>query len=135
MPHSPLNVETGEVLADAAFENPQRFGGSDVMARIHYDTLDGTRLLQRTLAGYLGRAIQELPVDPRTIYEVVIVGNSTMRDLFFRLSVYPIGQSPYQSITERDVAAGAKPSSATSLKLWVRVLDSCFRIGTAFGLI
>lgn len=109
-----LNVETGEVLADAAFENPQRFGGSDVMARIHYDTLDGTRLLQRTLAGYLGRAIQELPVDPRTIYEVVIVGNSTMRDLFFRLSVYPIGQSPYQSITERDVAAGAKPSTSLS---------------------
>ena len=25
-------------MADASFENPQRFGGSDVMARIHYDT-------------------------------------------------------------------------------------------------
>ena len=33
-----LNLETGEVVADASFENPQRFGGSDVMARIHYDT-------------------------------------------------------------------------------------------------
>ena len=109
-----LNLETGEMLADAAFENPQRFGGSDVMARIHYDTLDGTRLLQRTLAGYLCRAIEELPVDPESIYEVVVVGNSTMRDLFFRLSVYSIGQSPYQSITEREVASGAKATTSLS---------------------
>jgi uncharacterized 2Fe-2S/4Fe-4S cluster protein (DUF4445 family) len=107
-----LNLETGEVVADAAFENPQRFGGSDVMARIHYDTLDGTRLLQRTLVGYLGRAIQELPADPRSIYEVVVVGNSTMRDLFFRLSVYSIGQSPYQSSTELEVAAGARATTS-----------------------
>ena len=33
-----LNLETGELVADASFENPQRFGGSDVMSRIHYDT-------------------------------------------------------------------------------------------------
>ena len=33
-----INLETGELVADASFENPQRFGGSDVMSRIHYDT-------------------------------------------------------------------------------------------------
>src|SRR6516164_6131361 len=63
-----LNLETGEVVADASFENPQRFGGSDVMARIHFDTHDKTRLLQRTLAGYLTHVIEEFPVDPQTIY-------------------------------------------------------------------
>ena len=46
-------------------------------------------------------------MDPRSIYEVVVVGNSTMRDLFFQLSVYSIGQSPYRSVTELEVAAGA----------------------------
>jgi len=107
-----LDLETGEVLADSSFENPQRFGGSDVMARIHYDSLDGTRLLQRTLAGYLSHAIEELPADPRTIYEVVVVGNSTMRDLFFNLSVYSIGQSPYRSVTELEVAAGTRASTS-----------------------
>lgn len=109
-----LDLETGEVLADSSFENPQRFGGSDVMARIHYDSNDGTRVLQRTLAGYLSHAIEELPVDPRTIYEVVVVGNSTMRDLFFQLSVYSIGQSPYRSVTELDVAAGARATTSLS---------------------
>ena len=109
-----LNLETGEVLADSAFENPQRFGGSDVMSRIHYDTHEKTRVLQRTLAGYLGRAIAEFPVDPQSIYEVVVVGNSTMRDLFFRLSVYSIGQSPYHSLTELEVAQGARATTSLS---------------------
>lgn len=107
-----LNLETGEVVADSSFENPQRFGGSDVMARIQYDTEDRTKTLQRTLVGYLGRAIAEFPVDPRSIYEVVVAGNSTMRDLFFRLSVYSIGQSPYQSLTEIEMAEGKRTTTS-----------------------
>jgi uncharacterized 2Fe-2S/4Fe-4S cluster protein (DUF4445 family) len=107
-----LDLETGEMVADASFENPQRFGGSDIMARIQYDTLHPGKLLRRTLAGYLSHAIEELPVDPRSIYEMVVVGNSTMRDLFFRQSVYSIGQSPYRSITELDMAAGKRTSTS-----------------------
>ena len=109
-----LNLETGEVIADSSFENPQRFGGSDVMARIQYDTEDRTKTLQRTLVGYLSRAIAELPGDPRSIYEVVIAGNSTMRDMFFKLSVYSIGQSPYQSITELELAEGKRTTTSLS---------------------
>jgi len=113
-----LNLETGEIIADAAFENPQRFGGSEVMSRIHYDTVHRGKLLQRTLAGYISHAIEEFPVDPNSIYEMVVAGNSTMRDLFFRLSVYSIGQNPYQSITELELAAGhrATTSLAASAK-------------------
>jgi uncharacterized 2Fe-2S/4Fe-4S cluster protein (DUF4445 family) len=107
-----LNLETGEVIADAAFENPQRFGGSDVMSRIHYDTEEGGHLLQRTLAGYLTHAIEEFPVDSRTIYEMVVAGNSTMRDMFFRLNVHSIGQSPYRSITELEMADGRRPTTS-----------------------
>jgi len=107
-----IDLETGELVADTSFENPQRFGGSDVMSRIHYDTEHPGRLLMRTLAGYLSHAISDLPVDPSTIYDVVLVGNSTMRDLFFRQSVYSIGQNPYRSITEIDKAEGRPPRPA-----------------------
>ena len=107
-----LNLETGEVVADASFENPQRFGGSDVMSRIHFDTHDKGKLLQRTLAGYLTHVIEEFPVDPRTIYELVVAGNSTMRDLFFRLDVYSIGQSPYRSLTELEMAEGKRATTS-----------------------
>ena len=107
-----LNLETGEVVADSSFENPQRFGGSDVMSRIHYDTEQGERILQRTLAGYLSHAIEEFPVNPKSIYEIVVAGNSTMRDIFFRLNVYSIGQNPYQSITELDMKKGKRTTTS-----------------------
>jgi uncharacterized 2Fe-2S/4Fe-4S cluster protein (DUF4445 family) len=106
-----FDLETGEQIADTSFENPQRFGGSDVMARIAYDS-EHRGLLMRTLAGYLTRAIVELPVDPRSIYEMVVVGNSTMRDLFFGQSVYSIGQNPYRSITEIEMAEGKRTTTA-----------------------
>ena len=32
------DLATGKPVATQSFENPQRFGGSDIMARIHYDT-------------------------------------------------------------------------------------------------
>jgi uncharacterized 2Fe-2S/4Fe-4S cluster protein (DUF4445 family) len=109
-----LNLETGEVVADSSFENPQRFGGSDVMARIYFDTHDKGKLLQRTLVGYLTHAIEEFPVDPQTIYELVVAGNSTMRDLFFRLDVHSIGQSPYRSITELEMEEGGRKTTSLS---------------------
>ena len=111
-----LDLETGETLADTSFENPQRFGGSDVMSRIHYDGLDGSHALQRTLIRYLASAIRALPADPRTIYELVVAGNSTMRDLFFGLDVQPIGQSPFQSVTEQELAAGRSQSTSLSAR-------------------
>ena len=107
-----FDLETGALVADASFENPQRFGGSDVMARIQYDTEHGGFLLMRTLAGYISHAIEEFPVDPQTIYELIVVGNATMRDLFFRQNVHSIGQSPYQSITEIEMAEGKRDSTS-----------------------
>jgi uncharacterized 2Fe-2S/4Fe-4S cluster protein (DUF4445 family) len=110
-----LDLETGELIADTSFENPQRFGGSEVMSRIAYDTDHPGKLLMRTLAGYLSHAIEKFPVDPKTIYEMVVAGNSTMRDLFFRQNVYSIGQTPYRSITEIEMAEGKR--TTTSLEM------------------
>jgi len=109
-----LNLETREVVADSSFENPQRFGGSDVMSRIHYDTEDKSKLLQRTLVGYISHAIEEFPVDPSSICEMVVAANSTMRDIFFRLNVHSIGQNPYQSITEIEMAQGQRATTSLS---------------------
>jgi uncharacterized 2Fe-2S/4Fe-4S cluster protein (DUF4445 family) len=107
-----LDLESGELIADTSFENPQRFGGSEIMSRIAYDTSHLGRLLMRTLAGYLSHAIEKFPVDPKTIYEMVVVGNSTMRDLFFRQNVYTIGQTPYRSITEIELGEGKRTTTS-----------------------
>ncbi len=108
------DLETGARLGTQSFENPQRFGGSEVMARIRYDGEHPGRLLQRTLLGYLGRAIEALPCDPQRIFEVVVVGNPTMRDLFFGLDVASIGVLPYRSRTEEEFRAGRRQSTALS---------------------
>jgi len=107
------DLESGRLLATQAFENPQRFGGSDVLARIHYDGTHAGQWLRRTLLGYLSRSIAALPVDAATIFHVVVAGNPTMRDLFFGLDVQGLGVLPYQSVTEAARRAGG--AATTSL--------------------
>ena len=114
------DLQNGHLLATQSFENPQRFGGSDIMARIHFDGEQKGRLLQRTLLGYLTRAVQALPVDPATIYQMVVAGNPTMRDLFFGLDVQSIGVMPYRSLTEAALRDGK--SATTSLTVEARRL-------------
>jgi uncharacterized 2Fe-2S/4Fe-4S cluster protein (DUF4445 family) len=109
-----IDLETAVVVATASFENPQRFGGSDVMARIQYDCDHPGRLLQRTLLGYLSRAIRELPVDHQCIYEIVVAANSTMRDIFLGLDVRSIGQKPYWSKSEHAYRAGEATTTAVT---------------------
>jgi len=106
-----IDLESGATVAGASFENPQRFGGSDVMARISYDTTHSGRLLQRTLLGYLNHCLEEMPIDPKCIYELIVAGNATMRDLFFGLNVESIGQKPYRSITEHELLMGQRDST------------------------
>jgi len=93
-----VNLETGEVIASASLENPQRFGGSDVMNRISYDSGAQHGELHNAIVTAINRELRamcEMLNFPRhAIYEVMVAGNSTMRDLFFGLDVQSIGQRP-----------------------------------------
>lgn len=109
------DLESARLLATESFENPQRFGGSDIMARIHYDGEHHGRLLQRTLLGYLTRAIEALPANASDIYEIVVAGNPTMRDLFFGLDVQGIGVIPYRSVTEAQYRKGVVGTTSLSI--------------------
>ena len=110
-----MDLSSGQVVATQSFENPQRFGGSDIMARIQYDTNHPGRLLQRVLLGYLTRAIETFAVDADSIYEIVIAGNPTMRDLFFGLEVESIGCKPYRSRTEQEMIDGKRSDTTLAL--------------------
>jgi uncharacterized 2Fe-2S/4Fe-4S cluster protein (DUF4445 family) len=107
-----LNLQNGHLVAAAAFENPQRFAGSNVMSRIHYDMLHKGRLQQRTLCGYLCHIIECFPVNPLDIYEIVVAANPAMRDLFFGLNTQTIGQQPFRSITELEQAEGKRTTTS-----------------------
>ncbi len=109
-----VDLESGAVLATQAFENPQCFAGSDIMARIAYTSDDDEARLRHTLIAYVNQAILALPCEPTTLYEVVVVGNSTMRDLFFGLDVGSLGQSPYRSLTEHELVALRRVTTSLS---------------------
>jgi uncharacterized 2Fe-2S/4Fe-4S cluster protein (DUF4445 family) len=115
-----LDLETGAGLARAAFENPQRFGGSDVMSRIAFDAGPGRGELQKALIGALNAEIGALAARigarRREIYEIVIAGNATMRDLCFGLDVQSIGQKPYKSLTERAFRAGERATTGIDVR-------------------
>ena len=106
-----VDLESGRIKASQSFEHPHRFGGSAVLARVKFDTDHKGRLLRRTLAGYMSRAIESFGVPAGSIYEVVLVGNPVMRDLFFGLDVYPLGQMPYRSVTEQEFRDGQCPGT------------------------
>jgi len=98
-----LDLATGATVAATAFENPQRFGGSDVMTRISYEARVPGELrlaLRRALNHALRAMYADLGADRRQVVEAVVVGNTTMRDLAFGLDVAPIGRLPYRSVTE-----------------------------------
>ena len=109
-----VDLRTGSVLAIASIENPQRFGGSDVMTRISYEAEVPGELrlaLRRALNHELKRLCTELGLDRRQLVDAVIVGNPTMRDLVFGLDVQPLGRLPYRSVTEVAWRAGEAPST------------------------
>jgi uncharacterized 2Fe-2S/4Fe-4S cluster protein (DUF4445 family) len=109
-----IDLVTGQVVAGGALENPQRFGGSDVMSRISYERDNpGTMraALRRSLNHSLRDTYIETGIDRHEVYEAMIVANSTMRDLFFDIDISPIGEMPYKSITERAVIEGRADST------------------------
>jgi uncharacterized 2Fe-2S/4Fe-4S cluster protein (DUF4445 family) len=118
-----VDLVDGEVVEVIALENPQRFGGSDVMNRISYDGGEGHGELRQAVRKAINQELRALyqrhGLDRREIYEIVVVGNSTMRDLFFGLDVESIGVRPYQSLTELEQRETTELTArAHELGLW-----------------
>ena len=115
-----LDLESGDILGTASFENPQRFGGSDIMNRISYDGGDYPGELQQVMLSAvnfeIGDLCRRLNFHRRRIYEIVVVGNSTMRDIFFGFDVQPIGERPYKSLTELEMLDGRRETTALNVK-------------------
>jgi len=113
-----VDLQTGAVIAQRAFENPQQYGGSDVIHRISYDAVHPGQL-HRTIISHVNDALRAMPIDRRSIFAVAVAGNPTMRDLFFGLDVQTIGRKPFISRTQVELEAGRRESTA----LWAEAGD------------
>ncbi len=123
-----VDLETAETIYTASFENPQRFGGSDVMNRISYDGGEFRGELAAVMISSInfeiGEMVKNLKIRRRQIYELVVVGNATMREIFFGFDVQLIGQKPYKSPVELEFRDGKRDSTA----LHARAADLGVRI-------
>ena len=114
-----VDLESGDILYTASFENPQRFGGSDVMNRISYETGNFRGELQAVLVSSInyeiGEMVRALKIRRRQIVEFVAVGNTTMRDMLFGIDVEPIGTRPYKSHIELDYLERKRDGTALNV--------------------
>ncbi len=98
-----LDLETGTVVTTLACRNPQAVFGDDVISRIAYTDQheDGLARLQKTVVEAVNALLRDFDGGEagrrrNHIYEAVVVGNPTMRELFFGRNVHSLGTSPYE---------------------------------------
>jgi len=95
-----LALDSGRLLGEAAFENPQIAVGSDILTRVHHaGRAGGLAKLTELVIGRLNREIsalcRNLGLNPAQIYAVSAAGNTVMTHLFLGLNPHWLIREPY----------------------------------------
>jgi len=97
-----VDLQWGKTIATFSQKNPQCAFGDDVISRIEYTMRkkDGVKELQKVLLDGINEGLKGLLQGQedigKFIYEVVVVGNPTMRNLFFGINVSSLGVIPFE---------------------------------------
>jgi len=112
-----VDLESGENVGQAmASKNPQIAYGNEVISRIGYtvDHEGGLEELQGSVVEGINQSLAELEqlpgIDRGTrehIYEIVAVGNSTMRELFFGKDARGLGFIPFEAADKSALTGSA----------------------------
>jgi len=98
------DLNTYECLGTAARTNPQSLYGGDVISRIQHCAMSETGLseLQVCIIGCVNDMIEELAqkhcIAPLHIYDITVVGNTTMGHLFLGIDPKPLARSPFAPV-------------------------------------
>ena len=99
-----VDLRSGIVLGKASMTNPQIPYGADVISRIAYVSKGHEELheLQRKVVDATNTLIQECcaqaAVDPKEIFQVVIVGNTAMHHIFLGIAPKYVARAPYPAV-------------------------------------
>lgn len=97
-----IDLEDGRTISTIARTNPQIAYGNDVISRIGHTMAveGGLEELQSVVVKAINESIEELERERgeirRYIYDVVAVGNCTMRDILFGQDVASLGVIPFE---------------------------------------
>lgn len=97
-----IDMTSGRVKAVKGIMNPQIQFGEDVISRINYaQTEEKGKQLQKSVTDAVNDLIsglcEEADIKPALIFEMAVVGNTTMNHLFLNLPVNQLGQAPYHA--------------------------------------
>jgi len=108
-----VDMTSGQCLATEAALNPQTRFGDDVISRIAYaETDEKLAELHEAITGCINDLISKLcekaGVQTDSIFEICVVGNTTMNHIFLKLPVAQLGQAPYRAycLDACDLTAG-----------------------------
>jgi uncharacterized 2Fe-2S/4Fe-4S cluster protein (DUF4445 family) len=113
-----VDLQTGAIIHQTGFMNPQISFGEDVVNRIAYanQSTEHQHQLQKVLIQSINQHIQEtcskFSIDKNQIVDMVVVGNSVIQHLFCGIPVRPLGEAPYTPVIKE-----ALEIPATSLNL------------------
>lgn len=75
--------------------NKQKAYGADVVSRIDYANENNLDVLQTTIINQINSFIDKSKLDPKSIFEITVSGNTTMLHLLAGISPKNIGVSPF----------------------------------------
>ncbi len=101
-----VDLISGRILSESAFENPQTAVAPDVLARIHHaDTEGGLNTLQGLIVDGLNRQIaaacKQCGIPTDALFLAAVAGNTTMTHLLLGLDPHWIIREPYIPVVNR----------------------------------
>lgn len=108
-----VDLEDGRTIGTLSRMNPQISYGNDVISRIGHTMVHSHGLEE--LRGIIVKAVNDSLVEmekeegeiKKFIYDVVVVGNSTMRSIFFNQDVRSLGVIPFEPGSRKSVSKKA----------------------------
>jgi uncharacterized 2Fe-2S/4Fe-4S cluster protein (DUF4445 family) len=99
-----VDMTNGQLLAIQAELNPQTRFGDDVISRINYAQTEANlaelhKAIIDCINELTAKLCSQVFIDTKQIYEMCVVGNTTMNHIFLKLSVVQLGQAPYQAFS------------------------------------
>ncbi|MCK4590579.1 MAG: DUF4445 domain-containing protein, partial [Candidatus Latescibacteria bacterium] len=122
-----IDLQSGKTVATLACKNPQIPYGNDVISRIEYtmvhkketryttsaERTQRLQTLQKAVIEVINESMKELEAERdericQYVYDIVIVGNPTMRNIFLGIDVSSLGVIPYEPERKESVLRKAK---------------------------
>jgi uncharacterized 2Fe-2S/4Fe-4S cluster protein (DUF4445 family) len=130
-----VDMTNGQLLATLADLNPQTRFGDDVISRINYAQTDVKlaelhKIIIDCINKLTVKLCKQASINANEIFEICVVGNTTMNHIFLKLPVVQLGQAPYKAFS-----LDAKDLSPANLALQINSAGNIHTVENIAGFV